>query len=611
MKHLRHIFFFLGVLNAMAATRYSVATGNWNDNNTWSATLGGAAGASYPTSADDANITGGFTVTIPSGTTSAVNICIVGSNSSATLIQNGTLNVTATTGSLVLGTGTGKEGNLTLGPDSITDFPNSSNSLNLRNCTWNSTSTSGHMARLTGAGIIRNTTVTDAVQSIVLNWVSIELTGTLTFILGPTTGSATNQFYLTDCIVDGWTVMTIGTSATPNTTPIYFLRTDFWDATGASRQIIPTRAAGGTAAFGAEQCTFVQASNQMSIIPKVSGGWTTNNCVMDGALITEQASGGVSGSITTNNLMGIRATTGHCVDLTNAGSASVRTVSGNYLYSFADNMHPIVGTGTAGSGTMTITGNIMEGLYDGSTYLDKPDLYIANGAQLATNYANNLVIGTGEHWDGGGTRPSFATATNIYNNTLMATVSSASTGSGHIFVPEGVAMTISTGSINVYNNVYRGNGNAGDIGVDGSTSGGAQTVTFSDYNVFKTVANPYATVRLTVATGNSGSPPTVPGGNDTTSDPKFFSETRTLARWNGIFGSGTATGASAFTYFHGLNGYAGTPGSKGTPITFLPSAMIAWVAYGASPTNLLLRGTGQSGADRGAMPVRTIAGSFF
>ncbi|KKN71499.1 hypothetical protein LCGC14_0420780 [marine sediment metagenome] len=49
------------------ADRYLKATGNWADNNTWSATDGGAAGASFPTSADNAYITAngnGLTLTV-------------------------------------------------------------------------------------------------------------------------------------------------------------------------------------------------------------------------------------------------------------------------------------------------------------------------------------------------------------------------------------------------------------------------------------------------------------------------------------------------------------------------------------------------------------------
>ena len=48
----------------IGANRYSVATGNWNNTATWSATSGGASGASVPGAGDNAIIEGGFTVTV-------------------------------------------------------------------------------------------------------------------------------------------------------------------------------------------------------------------------------------------------------------------------------------------------------------------------------------------------------------------------------------------------------------------------------------------------------------------------------------------------------------------------------------------------------------------
>ena len=50
--------------NTNAATRYSVATGNWNSTSTWSSTSGGTAGASYPVAGDVVYIERGYTVTI-------------------------------------------------------------------------------------------------------------------------------------------------------------------------------------------------------------------------------------------------------------------------------------------------------------------------------------------------------------------------------------------------------------------------------------------------------------------------------------------------------------------------------------------------------------------
>ena len=58
------IIFILGGLQGYCLKRYSVATGNWNSTSTWSATSGGASGASVPIAADSAFIEGTRTVTV-------------------------------------------------------------------------------------------------------------------------------------------------------------------------------------------------------------------------------------------------------------------------------------------------------------------------------------------------------------------------------------------------------------------------------------------------------------------------------------------------------------------------------------------------------------------
>ncbi|KKK49872.1 hypothetical protein LCGC14_3130670, partial [marine sediment metagenome] len=79
------------------ADRYLKATGNWNNNATWSATDGGAAGVSFPTSADNAYITAngnGLTLTVNVSSSCLDLICSGGST--ATLAGSSGLNVFAT-----------------------------------------------------------------------------------------------------------------------------------------------------------------------------------------------------------------------------------------------------------------------------------------------------------------------------------------------------------------------------------------------------------------------------------------------------------------------------------------------------------------------------------
>lgn len=89
-----------------AANRFSVATGNWNATTTWSATSGGAPGASVPVAGDVVTIEGGFTVTVTANAACAtLNVntgtLIIGAfnfDVSATTTINGTITSNSTTG---------------------------------------------------------------------------------------------------------------------------------------------------------------------------------------------------------------------------------------------------------------------------------------------------------------------------------------------------------------------------------------------------------------------------------------------------------------------------------------------------------------------------------
>jgi hypothetical protein len=87
---------FLGASSASAATRYSVATGNWNSTSTWSATSGGPPGASVPAAGDTVTIEGGFTV--------QMNVAVTQTAAGSVTVNSGsTLSATTTGVSHTLG----------------------------------------------------------------------------------------------------------------------------------------------------------------------------------------------------------------------------------------------------------------------------------------------------------------------------------------------------------------------------------------------------------------------------------------------------------------------------------------------------------------------------
>jgi len=84
---------------ASDAARYSVADGNWNSTGTWSATSGGASGASVPVAGDTVTIEGGWDVTVTAAaacatvdftTTTATSLTI---NSGITLDVSGAITI--------------------------------------------------------------------------------------------------------------------------------------------------------------------------------------------------------------------------------------------------------------------------------------------------------------------------------------------------------------------------------------------------------------------------------------------------------------------------------------------------------------------------------------
>ncbi len=126
------------------ADRYLKATGNWNNNNTWSATDGGAAGASFPTAGDNAYITAngnGLTLTVNVNSTCEDFICSGATTATVAGASNIIVNGSITLLSSMTWTKTGQIQLRGTAARSIT-----TNGLSTTSCThWNLETSSGTM----------------------------------------------------------------------------------------------------------------------------------------------------------------------------------------------------------------------------------------------------------------------------------------------------------------------------------------------------------------------------------------------------------------------------------------------------------------------------------
>lgn len=602
MKRLLIALWFGGLaLLCGAATRTASVSGNWASTTTW-------GGNPAPVSGDDALINGDVIVTIPSSTSAAAHTVqwavTANSTGTATLIINGTLTIDAG-GYLQVGRTSGQEGKLTFGAGGALISPTE---IDFNCCYIDSTATQANPFRLTGAGYIDIGYVAGARMDINVANVLFLLTGQVKFNPGNTTGVATSRVVFSHCTFVGSNGVTFGSSTLPNTATVSITDCDFREF-ASIKDITIQRAAGGVATFEFLRNTLSQVIsgvNYMAIKPKTSTGLTIDGCVMYNGCVITESPGGVT---ITNNMIAAPTVAPASLDAANSS-----TFSRNYLPSIADNSGGVNTTGTAGSGTFTIENNVMDGVVNGS-WTGRPDFYLPNATPLPSNYRYNLIIGSGEQVIGYNA-PNWQTL-NHKNNTTGATVSPAVDYGGFLFFCENTVN--GTGTINLANNLYRGNGDtSGNATISGIYPGGGtpQTITYSDYNAFYATLTKYEAdnTHLLISTGNTAK--TVPGSHDTLTNPQFFDATRNLGTWNKYFGTGTTSYTDALNYLLTINGYRGSPNydQSGSVAAYLPGDVLDWVRYGFSPTNLVLRGAGDpsdGSPDVGAMAVRTIAGTFF
>lgn len=586
------VFFFLCVASVIGATFTISSSQNW------SAISGGP-----PSSADNVNINGNvvLTVDVNNATCSRIDIGVTdNSGGNFATLQFATNSKLTVSSQVRLGGNTAaRDGKLIMGPGSELA---GAGQLLFNNGYWSTTATQeSERWRYTMTGDV-DTLATGPKQDVQLSYGSFIGTRIFKLYLQNTMGGATSQARFSHCIWNGCRDPIFGSTDSPNTTAITFDNCDFDNIT-VGNTITLRRATGGSGSFYMRHCTFQQSGAMMVIAPTTSTGFEVSDCVGQNAQVTNAST---SGTMACSNNLWI--TNRNTVAAYNPHSgAAGSTITGDYFLGLAasDNYHCIVpSAGSGGSGTMTVTGCVLDAPAGGA--YDDGDLIVSKNLDGTWSVENNLTVRSADLLAGTHTANDWTASYTIKNNTQYV---GSGTNNRGVFSPEGYP---TSGTVTIYSNLGVGSGHANDYFVWGGEGYGTQTVAVSDYN--NVVSYYYAYVQagtLVISSGNTGK--TVPGANDTANAPRFFGPTRTAAIWNSIFGSGTSTAEALATYFLLLNGYRGASNydQGGTATGYLPSAMTAWVRYGYSPTNLQLRGTGQAGTDQGAMPVRTIAGSFF
>lgn len=576
------------------ATRVASVSGNWADTATW-------GGAAAPVSGDTAQINGDVVVTVATGTSAAaLRIDMAQTNNSvgtATLIVNGTLTMDGS-GQIRVGniSTANRDGILIMGPDGVI---NGAGSIYINQGKFLSTATRANKATI-GGTIAITTLATGPKQYIDISHISFQTSGTLTFHLQNTLGVFTSQFVCSNCVFSANGAIIVGSTDSPNSTPISITNCDFREGAGG-KQITIRRATGGAAAFTFSNNTIYQTAGPYYIKPTTSTGLTVSGNVFYNVYIqNDSASGGMT---ITGNLFASDINTPSILQLTDAGVGN--TITYNYFLGLptGNNLRGFIPpTSSGGSGTNTIQYNVLEGPSDATH--DKPDLVVARGDTVPLDIRYNVIIYAGEVVVGGRVAAWSLTITDK-NNTIAGTVPAADTSVGNIYTPEG---TPNGGTMNIVNNLVYGNAKLGANTI-GAPSSGTQTIALSDYNNFYDFAVPYdQTAALVITSGNTTK--TVPAAHDTIYNPLFVDISRTAARWNLFFGSGTSDYEDCVTSLSGMNGYRGTPNfdQNGTQNGCTARQLVDWVRYGFSPSTLLLRAAGDptdSSPDIGAMAVRT------
>lgn len=411
--------------------------------------------------------------------------------------------------------------------------------------------------------------------------ITVSGTTNIKYISFQNTGSNTfeNDTAINHCVFYGNANVTVGTISTPLTQNYTIDNCDFRNQT--ENQVLKVYSTTGNTigTYRIKGNSFYYTSAKVIMLRH------RNECLFDGNVVYNAQLGNTIGS--NWNVAGGHTYSNNFFSQDSSQDSNYKTLlvygampginfQTNYAYYDHENPHPCSFTGYGGSGIDYYTDNIFEVVRntDGANVLNSN---IAHPVEVT----KNIYIGSGSLVNAVGTAS--RQPLTIKNNTAYGTLPS-NDGDGLLFLSESGP---SPGTITISNNLISG---SVDIGRAVNSLTGSQAITLSDYNNFHNVSTPYNNVSLMSGTTN-----------DMTIDPKFADSTRNLFSWDTYMG-GTGNKTSVISKLTGINGYSSiTKKQTNTPSEHRPESLIAWVRYGFTPTNEVLKGAGEEGMDIGAI----------
>lgn len=509
------------------ADRYSVATGDWDATSTWSATSGGATGASVPVQADNVFIEGGRTVRIKNYTAVCTNLSIAGLSTLDRDNGNGTLTVYGN----VVNNGSCLGGNnqaaLTFaagGNQSVTGTGTftgkwnyivpSGTILDLGNSTFSGTTATFTVA--SGGGLICSnvnglngnitcgTTSLSQAGNYTFNGTEAQVTGTLLPVTvnnltinnssGVTfSGAAGTQ------TVNGTLTMTAGTLSLGNKTLAY--------GTTASLVYNGTAAQTTGSEWLSSMTRPVTISNTSStgVTLAANKATTSTVTVTSGATLTMGTSviSGTGGSVTVNSggTLATANTSGINGSITTTGSNSLST-GGNYTFN---------GTANQVTGT-NLPATVNNLTFSNSTQVTLSQNVAVTGAATVSSgtleVGTNVISGTGSFTLNSGTTLATGNTSGV-NGSITTSAYSFSTAANYTFNGTSGAQVTGSHFPSTVNNMTINNSAgvtwSGPVTVNGSLSVTSGSITLDD-QYFNIPNNTTPIAGFTVATS-------LPGGN--------------------------------------------------------------------------------------------------